>query len=466
MSVKTSNENVLDDQPVKHDQPERPGLGQIIIYAIGQLGWSLASFFVVVVSPYFYMPPEDGSGQTFPVFIFQGSILGLFTIVGLVTSGGRIFDAITDPIIASWSDRTNWKGGKRKFGMLIGILPFSLFAILAFFPISAENTSLNTAWFVFTVLLFFLSFTIYVVPYTALIGELGHHPKDRLKISTAISVTWALGYVLGGSIYAIQGGLEGNMGPTAAFQTGVVVLVLFAALCMLVPILFLNEPKYCIQTRTEVSLMDSIREVVKNRNFMIFTFSDLMYWLSISVIQSGMIYNVTLLLGMEKDLASLFTLVSFVLSFLCYIPILILVPKFGKKKVVIFGFFMFLLTFALGASLGLLPIPLMVQFGILTVLSAVALAIFGILPNAIIADVVNQHEQEHGENLSGMYFAFRNFMMKIGMSLGLLIFTSLLVLGKSAENPTGVRLANVAALVFCLIGFILFRYFKPAPETE
>lgn len=156
MNANTSNETVLD--PVQGG-PERPGLGQIIIYAIGQLGWSLASFFAVVQTPYFYLPPEDGSGTAFPVFIYQGTILGVLTIVGLVAAGGRIFDAITDPIIANWSDRTNWKGGKRKFGMLVGIVPFCLFSVLVFLPLSADNTSLNTVWFVLTTFLFYLSFT-------------------------------------------------------------------------------------------------------------------------------------------------------------------------------------------------------------------------------------------------------------------------------------------------------------------
>ena len=50
------------------------------------------------------MKPPSARGRT--VFIPQGLVvLGIFTIIGGITAFGRIFDAFTDPMIASWSDR-------------------------------------------------------------------------------------------------------------------------------------------------------------------------------------------------------------------------------------------------------------------------------------------------------------------------------------------------------------------------
>ena len=45
-----------------------------IIYALGQLGWSLASFAVGNALVYFYLPPDTGE-KTFPAFFNQGAIL-------------------------------------------------------------------------------------------------------------------------------------------------------------------------------------------------------------------------------------------------------------------------------------------------------------------------------------------------------------------------------------------------------
>ena len=50
-------------------------------------------------------------------------------------------------------------------------------------------------------------------------------------------------------------------------------------------------------------------------------------------------------------------------------------------------------------------------------------------------------------------------MMKMGIALANLLFPSLLLLGKSASRPVGIRLTALCALGFCLVGLTLFlRY--------
>ncbi len=439
---------------------ERPPLSAKIIFAIGQLGWSLASFGGLNLLIYFYMPPEDGKTD-FPDYIFQGNILLGVTIIGLIAFGGRIFDAFTDPFIANLSDKTTSKFGKRKRFLAAGAVPFALFSVLVFYPIGGADTMLNTAWLVLMCVLFFFFFTVYVVPYNALIGELGHHPKDRMLISTLISVTFALGFVLGGMAYAMQGYFEGTgMASAPAFQTSVAILAVIALVCMLVPVFFLDENRYCKQTNSAIGFAESGRIVWQNKNFRYFVFSDLTYWVSVTIIQTGVIYYTTILLGLEKDVASLFGAIAFPLSFLLYIPINLAVARFGKKKLINLGFLLFATTFSLTFFLGKLPISPMIQLMMVIVLAAFPLAIFGIIPTAIIADEVNRQTDENGDSQAAMYFGFRTFMMKLGVSLALLIFPTLLNFGKSVDNDLGVRLTAIAAFAFCLFGWFLFRNYK------
>lgn len=181
----------------------RPPLGQLIIYALGQFGWALASFSAINLLLYFYMPPEDGQTAVFPPYIFQGAILGIATVIGLINFGGRIFDGITDPLIANWSDKATNKFGKRRKFMAIAVLPLSAFSFLIFYPLTEGVSTLNMVWLAGTIFTFYFFLTLYVVPYTALISELGHHPKDRMLISTLISVAFALALVVGNGAYAI-----------------------------------------------------------------------------------------------------------------------------------------------------------------------------------------------------------------------------------------------------------------------
>ncbi len=437
----------------------RPGLGVKWIYAIGQLGWSLTSFAAINLLPRFYFPPEDSSATVFPEFIFTGAILGILTTLGVINFGGRIFDGITDPLIANWSDRRSHKMGKRKSMMALAIVPFALFSFLIFYPLSVDNFSLNTTWLFVTLFLFFFSMTLYVVPYTALIGELGHHEDDRLSISTIISVTWALGFMIGNSIYAVFEHLQNSFEIVIAFQIAIASFTAIGFIAMLVPILFLNENKYAVQQVAKINIMDSLKTVFRNRKFKIFAISDLFYWLSLTFIQTGISYFITILIGRPESDATFFLLIGFVCSLMLYVPLNLLAKRIGKKKILLWAFIAFAACFVIIANYRLLgegDLP----FYLLAIASAFPLAAFGILPNAIIADIIYEDENEESKTLAGMFYGARNFMMKMGVALANLIFPSLLIFGKSSTNPSGVIMIAYTAVFFCLIGFFVFQRFE------
>ncbi len=437
---------------------ERPPFSQIIIYALGQLGWSLASFGAANLLVYFYLPPETGSGALFPGFVYQGSVLGI-ALLGIINFSGRLFDGITDPIIGNWSDRSTSAFGKRKKFMAIAALPFALFSFLIFFPLDSGVSTLNGIWLTLCILLLYLFMTLYVIPYTALIGEMGHHPDDRMRISTITSLTWALGFMIGSNAYALQAHFQKTMTATLAFQTTIGVFAAGSLFFMLVPVFFLKESRYCRQVKAESNALRAMRAVFQNRNFIFFAISDLMYWLALTFIQSGVGYYVTVLMGFPKEQATVFLTFSFLTSLLLYWPVNLLVKRVGKKKTVIAAFFIFSFVFGLTTISGWLPISTNLLFYLLCLLSGFPLAVFGIVPMAIIADILYQHEAETGEQHAGMFYAARNLTMKLGISLANLIFPSLLLLGKSIQNPFGIQLSTLLAMIFCLTGcFVFMRY--------
>ena len=52
----------------------------------------------------------------------------------IIYAFGRLWDAITDPIIAAMSDRSKSSFGRRRKFLAISRLPFALLSILAFTP--------------------------------------------------------------------------------------------------------------------------------------------------------------------------------------------------------------------------------------------------------------------------------------------------------------------------------------------
>ena len=92
---------------------------------------------------------------------------------------------------------------------------------------------------------------------------------------------------------------------------------------------------------------------------------------------------------------------------------------------------------------------------IIAALAGIPMAILGILPQAIVADISEADAVETGEKREGMFFAARTFAFKLGQAISLLVFTSVTTAG--TENSY--RLTAIIAAVCCTIGaFLLMLY--------
>jgi Na+/melibiose symporter-like transporter len=185
-----------------------------------------------------------------------------------------------------------------------------------------------------------------------------------------------------------------------------------------------------------------------------------MYWLALTFIQTGISFYVTILMGLDKAFASLLMTVLFLLSFAFYVPVTLIARKIGKKLLLIIAFAVFSLVFIIVFFIGSLPLSGQAQGFLLVALAAFPIATFGILPNAIVADLAESDGISRGSYKAGIFFGARNLMMKLGVSVANLLFPSFLLLGRSVNNSTGVRLTAVAAFVFCLAGLFLFLAYR------
>jgi GPH family glycoside/pentoside/hexuronide:cation symporter len=422
------------------------------MYALGQLGWSLASFAIGNALVYFFMPPE---GVNMQQFIPRGTVFLGLTIVGLALGVSRLFDAITDPLVATLSDRSKLKLGKRRGFLAISVLPFAIFSFLPFLPPS-NNYTLNTIWLFSTVIVFYWLMTMYVTPFFAWMSELGHDPDERLTLSTMISITWAIGYVLGTQIYLFQSMLE-NAGfeSTKAFQIVVIVYGIISFIFMLLPVIFIDEKKYCEERTVNEGSLESIINAFKEKNFRIFVLQDLLYWFGLTGISLGLVYYVVILLGLPKEQASQVQLIMFLLSFIFYVPVNFIAKKTGKKKLLMVGFIIFAINFAFLAFLGKVPLSPYIQSYIVAILSAIPLAIFGILPNAMIADIAEAHGRETGNYKAAVFFGARTFMQKLGQTIAGLVFPSIFIWGSDQVNAVGLRISAIISMAFMILGFIL-----------
>ncbi len=426
------------------------------LYALGQLGWSLASYAPANLLNVFYQPPDEaGVNPLFPLFIGTALIGGVFTWLGLLSAGGRVFDAVTDPLVAGISDRFSSRWGRRIPFLAFSALPFALFSFLIFVPPVGQESGWNVVWLAVMLFLYYLFFTLYVTPYTALLSELGKTQKERLDLSTMISVTWALGFVIGGSTFIILDLVKVHFPSNLlAFQLIMAVYSLLSFFLMLLPVLAIREDRDLGQRQQGEPLLPALRRLWGNANFRWFVASDLMYWMALTFIQIGIGYYVIVLLGLEKGWTSIYLYIMFFGSFALYVPVNVLAKKFGKKVLMMVAFALDAAVFGLVVLLGFLPFPREIQGLVVILLYIVPLAIFSILPNAMVADMSHASLKTSGFGNEGLFFGVRTLMMKFGIAFANLIFPSLIQLGARQDNDLGLRLSGAVALVICLLGLL------------
>lgn len=95
---------------------------------------------------------------------------------------------------------------------------------------------------------------------------------------------------------------------------------------------------------------------------------------------------------------------------------------------------------------------------ILTVVAALPMAIFGILPQAVVADVAQSDAIDTGNNREGMFYAARTFAFKLGQSLAMLLFTAVSTIGSG--TGMGYRIAALLAAALCFIGGFIFLFYN------
>lgn len=434
--------------------------GKIWQFAAGQFGWAMLSGIISNWLVYFYQPDEAAISQGQTVFIPQGlAILGIITVIGGITALGRVFDAFTDPMIASLSDRCTSKNGRRIPFLKWASLPLALATVLVFWSPVNEKSWINAVFLLVMVLAYYLFITAYCTPYNALISELGHTQQERLNISTAISFTFIAGTAVAYLAPAIWGIFVPALGRVGAIRLTFTIMAAVAWLCMLVPVFCIREKEYVNTVPVQESAFHSLAATFRNGEFRKFVGSDIFYWIALTMFQTGLPFFVTSLLKLPETMTTLYFVGMTALSVLFYLPVNKLTPKFGKKRMLLFAFVMFSTAFFYTGFMGKIPfLSAAAQGFVLMVFAALPMAIFGILPQAMVADIAESDSVTTGSNREGMFFAARTFAFKLGQSLSMLIFTAVSTIGTA--TGAGYRIAAFGAALFCGIGAVLLVFYN------
>jgi GPH family glycoside/pentoside/hexuronide:cation symporter len=427
-------------------------------YALGGGGWVLLDRLILTWGLYCYRPPSDSA---FPQRLTDWSFLGLLTVWGLANLSGRAVDSITDPLMASWTDRSRHPFGRRRIFMASAAVPLCVFTALLFFPPDETASTLNTMWVVVMLYGFFLSYTVYAVPYTAMVAELGRTPPIRLQLTTmqaAMQMVGAALVMIGAPLLE----LLFDKGNTDFFRAMGGVFGVLALFMLLGPVALIPEPKLCVPgPPSKESAFKSLFSALSNKQLRWFLLATVSYWFGFNVVAQAVPYYVTTLMGKEVSDAAIVLGILFGMSFLSFLFLGWGDRRFGKRRMMIFGSLsmaglMFLIPFIHDWTAGL----------VLMGLAGVPVAIVMAVPNAMLAALAEEDAKRTGLKREAMVFATQAFFLKVNIGVSSAVVAALLLLGDSRANPLGVQLtAPAGGIVLVVSAFAYWRY-RPPDEVE
>jgi len=130
-------------------------------------------------------------GYIIPALYAKHTTLSLASI-GTILLLGRLFDAVTDPLVGFYSDRTKSRLGKRKPWLIAGT-PLAMVAVIFLF---SPPATAGSGYFLLWSVLLFTSWTLIDIPYAAWGVELSHDYYERSRITTWRNISGYIGSIL------------------------------------------------------------------------------------------------------------------------------------------------------------------------------------------------------------------------------------------------------------------------------
>jgi GPH family glycoside/pentoside/hexuronide:cation symporter len=394
-----------------------------------RLAYSLPAFALAIIGipVYVYIPK------------FYTDVVGIdIAVAGVLLFGVRLFDAVTDPLMGTLSDRTRSRFGRRRPYIVSGSILIAIALIFLFNP-PAASVTWNTVWFAFWIYALFLFWTLVTVPYESLGPEITYDYDERTSL-----FAWRDGFLIAGTLAAaaspalvqavFQTGDDADGQRSQFFWISVIYAPLVVGMC-----------GWCVRVIRERDQVPSVaaaigwrdmRTVFANRPFMI-----LLAAYTISAIGSNLpatliLYYVQYVLGSSR--ADLFLLLYFVTGILL-LPVWVrLAHRFGRKETWIAS-----MAVNTGAFMGVFflgPGDTAI-YAVLVIISGIGFGATLALPSAIQADVIDYDELKTGRRREGQYIGLWSIAKKLAAAVG--VGAGLAVLGAVGYTPNAQQTESV-----------------------
>jgi Na+/melibiose symporter-like transporter len=398
------------------------------------------------------------------LMLYYNQVQGLEpSLAGAALAIALVFDAITDPLVGVWSDRTRTRWGRRHPFMYASIVPFSVAIFFILQPMHEPSQQTLFLQLLFLAIAVRVSMTLFDVPRAALGPEL---TKDYDQRTMLVGISTAFGWLGGAGLSAVALGMlfpetaeysgsRAALNPTGFHKMGsIAAIIIFISAAGSTLALHKQIPKLHVpKERAQFDfgeLLSEIKETLSNRSWVVVFLAGLVFALFIGL-QSGVdyYYNVYFWEWIPAQI-KVFPIFQAFTAITCGLVTSIIARGRDKKKLAVklFIFSIALGPLPVGLRLlsGVFDFPifpanqtdalwwiLLIHSNIMIMLSVTGFVLIG----SMVADIVEDSQETTGRRSEGLLTAGPALAQKTMSASGVFITGVILsLIGFDVPNPT------------------------------
>lgn len=344
------------------------------------------------------------------------------------------WDAVTDPLIGNYTDRP---GVDKRKVMRVSILPLAVIFVIAWTSIGADFSSELAKILLYTLLsmCIWVFYTMYSIPYYAVIAELTEDYDERTSIRSLSSLLNAVCVGIANILPALVPTVAVILGKKYQSNSYAVIAAIISIIAIVLGFICCKSLKgvYTPKQPEEGEVFEKVTvgstfrafaDILKlkpTKWFLMFVF----FFLAMSsMIQSNLTYMVIDCIGMNYDTGIAFVILSLVISMGITVPI---VEKVAEKKdrryatmlffTIVFSLEIMIKIIGLDAEVGGFKIMCIVSPAVL----GIGLGTFWTLFYSMGYDLVELNEFKTGERRESTITALPQLVQKFGAGFGILM---------------------------------------------
>jgi glycoside/pentoside/hexuronide:cation symporter, GPH family len=428
------------------------------------------------------------------LLLFYNQVQGLPAAhVGMALAAGLIVNAVFDPLVGSWSDRTRSKLGRRHPFMYASILPAALLFYAVFNPPSFGETG-QLIWLAVMNTALLQAMTLYHTPHLALGGEMSDDYLERSSVmgynTFCLWMGDTLGWVLSFRVFFAateqfpNGALDPARWPvfSTTVSVAIIVLLAYSSWSTRGRIPYLPKPAADTAGFSGRELLSDVGRTLGNRNYVVLLIG--LFFISLMTgVRGGLwLYGASYFWRLTNDEISWFALGSFSGYLFAAFVVKRLHAKFDKRWTGAAALFLYCIGPAIPLGLGWLGILSWETPGLLWIL--VAFSVLQHLPYSVmtttvysaLADIADELELKSGMRQEGILYSTRTFFSRVDQALGTAlagwVLTTIAFPAKAVPGQvdTGVLMGLAAAFVLStipgLIAVIFYAMLRVTRSTH